>query len=275
MSRTGGRIAVGVRAVDRASPIDAGSLLLLLAVWPTEQAVARVTTSEKRPSNRLAKRYLCSHPDCRVPDRGRPTSPRRPQVAFWVSTEDEPPSLPPPPLVEPADSGSNLTHTRATEAVHFAAGGPDAVGAVAGRARVRPARLPAFPAGGRVTAHRPSRGTGRPIRRRSRVPARSRGGVQPLIRHNGVTDRRRWESALFLKAVRAGQQFRRRQPVAGPPRAPPAPRCSGKPLPRCPCASNHAAAPAGGTLLRRRAPRAPGQPSPRDSRGLRRRVGDV
>ena len=31
----------------------------------------------------------------------------------------------------------------------------------------------------------------------------------------------------------------------------------------------------GGTLLRRRAPRAPGQPSPRDSRGLRRRVGDV
>ena len=40
-------------------------------------------------------------------------------------------------------------------------------------------------------------------------------------------------------------------------------------------ASGHAAAPAGGALLRRRAARAPGQSPPRDSRGLRRRVGDV
>ena len=40
-------------------------------------------------------------------------------------------------------------------------------------------------------------------------------------------------------------------------------------------APDHAAAPARGTLLRRRAARAPGEPSPRDSRGLRRRVGDV
>ena len=35
------------------------------------------------------------------------------------------------------------------------------------------------------------------------------------------------------------------------------------------------AAPAGGALLRRRAARAPGQPPPRDPRGLRCRVGDV
>ena len=42
-----------------------------------------------------------------------------------------------------------------------------------------------------------------------------------------------------------------------------------------PSASDHAAAPAGGALLRRRAPRAPGQPPPRDPLGLRRRVGDV
>ena len=63
--------------------------------------------------------------------------------------------------------------------------------------------------------------------------------------------------------------IRRRQLAAGPPRAPPAPRFSGGPLPRCRRASDHAAAPAGGTLLRRRAPRVPGQPSPRDSRGLR------
>ena len=32
--------------------------------------------------------------------------------------------------------------------------------------------------------------------RRSNSPRRS---LQPLIRHDGVTDRRRWESALFLK----------------------------------------------------------------------------
>ena len=56
------------------------------------------------------------------------------------------------------------------------------------------------------------------------------------------------------------------------PSPPPAPRCSGRPLPRDPSASDHAVAPAGGALLR---PRAPGQPPPRDSRGLRRRVGDV
>ena len=45
------------------------------------------------------------------------------------------------------------------------------------------------------------------------------------------------------------------------------------PLPRYPSAPDHAVAPAGGALLRRRTPRAPGQPPPRDSRGLRRRVG--
>ena len=42
-----------------------------------------------------------------------------------------------------------------------------------------------------------------------------------------------------------------------------------------PATSDYAVAPAGGALLRRGAPRAPGQPTPRDSRGLRRRVGDV
>ena len=62
--------------------------------------------------------------------------------------------------------------------------------------------------------------------------------------HPRVPPCRRWRDAVRLaQAVRAGQQFRRRQPAAGPPRAPPAPRCSGRPLPRDPSPSDHAVAP--------------------------------
>ena len=95
-------------------------------------------------------------------------------------------------------------------------------------------------------------------------PAQLRGalhrvpGSRPLPRE---TPRRPGSCAgavVLAEAVRAGQQFGRRQPAAGPPRAPPAPRGSGRPLRRHPSASDHAVAPAGGALLRRRAPRAPG-----------------
>ena len=115
---------------------------------------------------------------------------------------------------------------------------------------------------------------GTPDRSPHRRAGSARASARPRAsaRRDG---RRRRDAVRLAQAVRAGQQFRRRQPAAGPPRAPPAPRCSGRPLPRCPRASDHAAAPAGGTLLRRRAPRTPGQPPRRDSRGLRRRVGAV
>ena len=48
----------------------------------------------------------------------------------------------------------------------------------------------------------------------------------------------------------------------------------GGPLRRRSRAPDHAAAPARGTLLRRRAARAPGEPSPRDSCGLRHSIGE-
>ena len=53
-----------------------------------------------------------------------------------------------------------------------------------------------------------------------------RGRLQPLIRRAGVTDRRRWESALFLKVrdeIQTGNLAIRRRRVAsedGPGRAP-------------------------------------------------------
>ena len=75
-------------------------------------------------------------------------------------------------------------------------------------------------------------------------PARASARPRASARRNG---RRRRDAIRLAQAVRAGRQFRRRQPVAGPPRAPPAPRCSGKPLPRDPSASDQAAAPAGGS----------------------------
>ena len=89
--------------------------------------------------------------------------------------------------------------------------------------------------------------------RRVRASARTRASA----RRNG---RRRGDAVRLAQAVRAGQQLRRRQPAVGPPRAPAAPRFPGGPLRRCPRASDHAAALAWGTLLRRRAARAPGKP---------------
>ena len=88
--------------------------------------------------------------------------------------------------------------------------------------------------------------------------ARASARTRASARRNG---RRRRDAVRLAQAVRAGQQFRRRQPVAGPPRAPAAIRLSGGPLRRCSRASDHAAAPAWGTLLRRRAARTPGKPS--------------
>ena len=53
--------------------------------------------------------------------------------------------------------------------------------------------------------------------------------LQPLIRHNGVTDRRRWESALFLKVrdeiqtgnlAIEGAKAGRRGPIRGTRRLP-------------------------------------------------------
>ena len=105
-----------------------------------------------------------------------------------------------------------------------------------------------------------------------RVPPGLRRNLEHLLEETADAGVTRF---VWLRQFEPGSNsVRRRQPAAGPPRAPPAPRCSGRPLPRDPSAP-YAVAPAGGALLRRRAPRAPGQSPPRDSRGLRRRVGDV
>ena len=79
-----------------------------------------------------------------------------------------------------------------------------------------------------------------------RVPPGLRRDLEHLLEE---TSRRRRDAVRLAPAVRAGQQFGRRQPAAGPPRAPPAPRGSGRPLPRDPSASHHSAAPAGGAYF--------------------------
>lgn len=58
---------------------------------------------------------------------------------------------------------------------------------------------------------------------------------------------------VWLRQFEPGSNSAAAQPAAGPPRARPAPRCSGRPLPRDPSAPDHAVAPAGRALLRRRA----------------------
>ncbi len=61
-----------------------------------------------------------------------------------------------------------------------------------------------------------------------RVPPALSARPRASARRDG---RRRRDAVRLAQAVRAGQQFRRRQPVAGPPRARPAPGCSGRSLP--------------------------------------------
>ena len=108
-----------------------------------------------------------------------------------------------------------------------------------------------------------------PHRRAGSARASARTGAS--AQRNGR--RRRRDAVRLAQAVRAGKQFRRRQTDCWT--ASSTCSCSASILPRHPRASDHAVAPAGRTLLRRWAARAPGEPSPRDSRGVRRRVGDV
>ena len=96
----------------------------------------------------------------------------------------------------------------------------------------------------RTSLRRRARRRGTPGRSPHRRAGAARTAARPRASARG--DGRRWRDAVRLApAVRAGQQFGRRQPAAGAPRASPAPRGSGRALRRHPSASGHAAAPAG------------------------------
>ena len=75
-----------------------------------------------------------------------------------------------------------------------------------------------------------------------RVPPGLRRDLEHLLEETADAGVTRF---VWLRQFEPGGNSAGRQPAAGPPRAPPAPRRSGRPLPRNPSASDHAAAPAG------------------------------
>ena len=87
-------------------------------------------------------------------------------------------------------------------------------------------------------------------------PSRFRPGFAVNSSSAQRNGRRQRDAIRLAQAVRTGKQFSRRQPAAGPPRAPAAIRLSGGPLQRCSRASDHAAAPpaAAADWLRRPTP---------------------